>query len=46
MCVWATTTGYYWFQSGCFYFGGKLWEDAKNNNKLYYNSGRNEFTTM
>ena len=38
--------GYFWFQAGCFYFGGKVWESPGENNRVYYNSGRNEFTTM
>jgi hypothetical protein len=33
------------FQAGCLYFGGKIWEDPKQNNRLYYNGGRHEFTT-
>lgn len=28
-----------WFQAGCFYFGGKVWEDTSSNNRVYYNSG-------
>lgn len=34
------------FQAGCLYFGGLIYEDPKQGNKLYYNGGRHEFTTM
>ncbi|KAL4433088.1 hypothetical protein ABPG77_006515 [Micractinium sp. CCAP 211/92] len=42
----AHSSGYMWFQAGCLYFGGQLYEDATQGNKLYYNGGRHEFTTM
>ncbi|KAI7839068.1 hypothetical protein COHA_007210 [Chlorella ohadii] len=42
----AHSSGYMWFQAGCLYFGGLIYEDPKDNNRLYYNGGRHEFTTM
>ncbi|KAI3430644.1 hypothetical protein D9Q98_005237 [Chlorella vulgaris] len=41
----AHSSGYMWYQAGCIYFGGRLTEDPKNSNKMYYNSGRHEFDT-
>ncbi|GMH41817.1 hypothetical protein BSKO_09727 [Bryopsis sp. KO-2023] len=36
----AHSSGYYWFRGACIYFGGFLWRDKKNGDKLHYNSGR------
>eukprot|EP01125_Pyxidicula_operculata_P020153 TRINITY_DN7392_c0_g1_i1.p1 TRINITY_DN7392_c0_g1~~TRINITY_DN7392_c0_g1_i1.p1 ORF type:complete len:1411 (+),score=306.06 TRINITY_DN7392_c0_g1_i1:3-4235(+) len=41
----AHSSGYYWSMGTCIYIGGKLSEDASNNNILKYNSGRNARAT-
>ncbi|KAL6754041.1 hypothetical protein V8C86DRAFT_399941 [Haematococcus lacustris] len=40
------STGYFWIMAGGFYFGGRLWINPQDGNKLYYSSGRWEFNPL
>lgn len=36
----SSRAGYFWQMGGGIYFGGRLWHNESDGNKLYYSSGR------
>ena len=40
----AHSTGYWWYNSGAIYFGGKLWHPEETTDVLRYNPGRRRTT--
>ena len=41
----AHSSGYMWQRGACIYVGGKLWHQASDSGRMYYNSGRLERDT-